>query len=524
MKNWIVSIGFMAATALISTTASAAVYYVSDCQAGAAAGCVAGSDNNSGTSAASPWKSTSKVSSSFASMAAGSQVLFAKGGAWSNAAMSGLQNLNSRAASPIIFDSYSPSWGGTAKPILVEARAGTDIFSLTGGGTIVHDEGYVIRNLELRGNGTGQWGIFLTNNISDVVIDNVTMDGLSIGVYCGEYKSATGGNRITLKNSTLTNIRNFGSLWGCANGLIENNTFDNTGYQTPVFDHPLYLGAEFASSNVVVRNNKFTRNAQTNGVCVSSVIVAHGLYDGLVIEDNSIVQAPGAANDGCWGIAMAPAYASAESLPHLVVRGNTVANVGGIAIGCSSCPGALIENNTIVQEGTNSLVGIQIPMMRRGAGDVADGGAIVRKNSIYYSQSSIYNIGISVATDGSAYSVDSNLIYFGSNSNATHYCFETTGLSLSAFTKFDNNLCYHAGNNGRYSTTYATLANGQAAGFDLKGLSTNPLLATVPSLANGWSMTLNATSPALAQVIGAVTGAIIVDKVAPAAPLSVVVQ
>src|SRR5882724_6484397 len=519
MKNLIVSIGFTAATALTSMTANAAVYYVSDCQTGATAGCVAGNDSNSGTSATTPWKTTAKVNSAFASMAAGSQILFAKGGAWSNSAMAKLENLNSRAVTPIIFDSYSPSWGGTAKPILVEARAGTDIFDLIGGGTIQHDEGYVIRNLDLRGGGTGQWAIFLTNDISDVVIDNVSMDGLAMGVYCGEYKNGTGGNRITLKNSSLTNIRNFGSLWGCANGLIDNNTFDNTGYETPVFDHPLYLGAEFQSNNVIVRNNKFTKNSQTSGVCVSSVIVAHGLYDSITIENNTITQAVGAAGDGCWGIAMAPAYGSAEALPNLVVRGNKVVNVGGIAIGCSSCPGALIENNTVVQEGNNGLTAIQIPMMTPGAGDAADKTATVRNNSIYFAQASIYSIGVSVSTSGTGYDVDSNLIYFGANSNATHYCFEITGLSLSAFTKFNNNLCYHAGSTGRYSAAYGTLANAQAAGFDTQGLSINPLLAAVPSAANGWSMTLSSTSPILTSAIGVVTS-ILVDKVAPAAPSS----
>jgi hypothetical protein len=520
MINWIVSMGIMASLVLIGSTANATAYYVSDCQAGAALGCVTGNDSNNGTSADTPWRTTSKVRSSFASIAAGSQILFAKGGAWSNSNMEGLENLNSSAADPIIFDSYSPSWGGTAKPILVEARTDTDIISLTGGGTIRHDEGYIIRNLDLRGNGTGRWGIFLTNNISDVVIDNVSMDGLDIGVYCGDYQNGAGGNRITFKNSSLTNIRNFGSLWGCANGLIENNTFDNTGYKTPIYSHPLYLGTELLASNIIVRNNKFTRNSHTNGSCVSTVVVAHGVIDSLTIENNTITEAASTAGDGCWGIAMVPGYSIAESITNLVIRGNIVANVGGIAIGCSSCPGALIERNIVVQEGTNGLVGIQIPPMAPGAGDAADGNAVVRNNSIYFTQSSIYGIGISVSTSGTGYSVDSNLIYFGANSNPTHYCFETTGLTLSAFTKFDKNLCYHAGSNGYYSAVYATLANAQAAGFDANGLSIDPALADVPSAANWWSMALASNSPILNLGIGAVT----TGAVVPAAPSTLVIH
>ena len=65
MKNLIINLGLMAAAASVSTAASATVYYVSDCQSGAASGCVAGNDSNNGTSAATPWRTSSKLQSAF---------------------------------------------------------------------------------------------------------------------------------------------------------------------------------------------------------------------------------------------------------------------------------------------------------------------------------------------------------------------------------------------------------------------------------------------------------------------------
>src|SRR2546427_4904473 len=132
MKKLIAGLGLMAAMGCMSAPASATVYYIADCQAGAASGCVAGNDSNTGTSASTPWRTTGKLQSAFNVARPGDQFLLAKGGAWSGVNMT-LYNTNGGNAAamfdnPIVVDSYTPPWGaGTAKPIL-NAAAGENVF------------------------------------------------------------------------------------------------------------------------------------------------------------------------------------------------------------------------------------------------------------------------------------------------------------------------------------------------------------------------------------------------------------
>ncbi len=501
MKNRIFELGLLALALTACGLAQATTYYVSDCQAGASAGCVAGSDSNSGTSSSKPWKTAGKIREQFSGMAAGDQILFARGGSWINASMDPLQSLKATATNPIVFDSYDPTWGGTERPILTESRKDTKLFAFDNNGAAVADGGYVLRNLDLRGNGKGLWGVFTSGAVSDLTMSNLNIQGFVIGVHCG-----LSIERVQLLNSTITNNGSQGILWGCNNSLVEGNTFDHNGYiSTDGRDHSIYLNNELPSAkNVTVRGNKLLNNSVpiSGGICGGVPLVAHGMWNGVTIENNTIYQAPGTANPGCWGIAIDAAYPNAEIFSNVVIRGNTIANVGGIGIGCASCVAPVIENNVIVMEAGPEMVGIQIPDRSRGAGDTADVGAIIRNNSIYFKSAPSYAQGISFATQngstaGSKLQVTSNLIYFAATSNGNHQCFDTTGVGLSNFQSFDYNLCYDASGNGRYSSLYPTLANAKSAGFDVHGLSANPMLVAAPSSSNGWSMALSPNSPAV---------------------------
>jgi hypothetical protein len=545
MNNAIKSLAFLAAAASFSMAASAATYYVSDCQSGAASGCVAGNDSNAGTSASAPWRTTAPVQSKFSSMAAGDKILFAKGGVWVNASMVGLQNLNARPANPITFDSYTPSWGATAKPILNETRKDTDLFNFSNGMAPVPDGGYVVQNLELRGGGSGADGVWISAGVNGLIMQNLTIDGFSIGVMCGDDIE-----NVKLLNSKITNSRNQGTLWACNNSLVDGNTWDNNGSDRPVYDHSIYISGSPAN-NITFRNNTITNSsADDNGICQAVIIVVHGAQSGLVIENNTLYQAPGKSGLGCWGIAVDPGYGDeeAESFDKVVIRGNSIINAAGIGIGCAGCRAPLIENNVLVIESAPDMIGIRIPDRTRPTTNKSpDNGGIIRNNSIYFASTPGYSLGISVAemgssTAGSNLQVVSNLIYFGPGSN-NHQCFDTGALSKSNFTAFDNNLCYHAGGNGVYSFKYATLAAAKAAGFDTNGKSDNPKI-TVPTKANNFAMTLAADSPAvnagnatlsstvdrllsttrLLPDIGAFEYSNALDKLAPAAPPSLIVN
>ncbi len=52
-------------------------------------------------------------------------------------------------------------------------------------------------------------------------------------------------------------------------------------------------------------------------------------------------------------------------------------------------------------------------------------------------------------------------------------------MTIAGFVKFDDNLCWRSGGTVTYSKAFATLAQAQAAGFDLHGSVADPLFATV---------------------------------------------
>jgi len=529
----ILKTGLAAVAIALSASASATVYYVSDCQAGAAAGCVPGNDANAGTSIDAPWRTIAKAQTVIEALKGGDEMRFARGAAFTNAKLK-IINPNSRAATPLIFDSYKPTWGaGTQKPIFM-APTGTNALQFEDSGNADHDEGYVIRNLDLRGSGSST-GIFIYNDADYITLDSLDVSNFSVGVNCSESNppanaaSNARNEYITLRNSNISNNIDIGYLGGCYNVLIENNRFDNNGFNPGALlnrNHNIYISSE--GENVVIRGNKSTRSAVGAGLCQGVPIVVHGVQKGLVIENNYIDESAG-AHPGCYGIQVATGYGSvAESFRGTIIRGNKVINVGGIGIAVGSCPDCVIENNFIVREAPGIFIGIAMPDGTPTGGDALDTNLTVRNNSIYAASPAYGSAGIRVETYGATHKVVSNLIYFGAGaSNST--CFSTKGLTLAGFTAFDNNLCYTAGS-GTYSTGYATLAAAQAAGFDKNGSNKDPMLQAIPSLANGYAMKAKDGSPllqagnAVYSVISGVVNIGAYDRTPPSPPPSVTIK
>lgn len=508
MKNWIAAASFAAAGMTLGTAAHATAYYVSDCQTGASAGCVAGNDSNAGTSAASPWKSASKVASAFPSLKAGDQVLFAKGGSWNFATGMALSNASATSAAPIVLDQYTPSSGATAKPILKftgdGSGGGAGLFDFHGSG----QQGFTIQNLDLRGSGAhANWGFFIYNNVANITIQNNVIDGFGAGVYCAAAPNSP-NKGLQILNNTIRNNTSMGVLLGCGNLLVQGNTFDNNGVGGGVGDHSIYLDGDANAYpaklvyNATIRGNTITRNTMTNGVCQSAVIVVHNAYSNLLIENNTLTQALGdgvGAGGGCYGIALTQGNADAEVEGFIgaTIRGNTITNAGYVSVEVSNCQNCVIENNVINQQNSVESVGIRIGGFSSSANDLVQSQVQVRNNSIYFGNPSADSIGISFIGAGTGHTNVSNLLYFGSNSGIS-YCFSTS-MAASAFAGWDNNLCYSAGgNSGRWAVGQSTrTALTSAMGFDTKSLSSNPLLATTPVIGSALSMALGATSPAV---------------------------
>ncbi|MET0334085.1 MAG: right-handed parallel beta-helix repeat-containing protein [Rhizobacter sp.] len=321
---------------------------------------MAGSNANAGTSATSPKQNLSGINVN--NLPAGSRLLFARGGAWTGFNVQ-LRNLNTTADSPMVFDAYTPGWGGTALPWL---KAGGANFAFQFGtwNDTANDGGYVIRNLRLDGlNVAGTWGVHLRNNVHHVTLENLDISNFALGIHSGN-DTSPGITDLVIRNNNVHHNFEMGML-GDANGvLIEGNTFAYNNASGSNFDHAIYLSGH--GRNAVLRNNTFTNNSAVNGVCTGGNVTIHGQWDGLLIEGNTITQA--ASTGSCWGFSITPGYSTAEWFRNAIVRNNTITNLGLCAICAISAPGIVISSNKIIND---TSIG-QIAIMISTPGDSAD--------------------------------------------------------------------------------------------------------------------------------------------------------
>ncbi len=472
-------------------------YYICDCQEGADSNCIAGDDNNNGTNPGTPWQTYQKAQSQFGSIQAGDKVLFARGGSF-NASSARWVNYNSSGSNPITIGDYTPPWtsGDEGRPILKNPDDG--IFRFEDGGNADHDEGYILKNLVLKGNNNG-WAIFLYNDVDDLLMDNIEIDSFSIGVHCGGSNTPNPGSNgrndsITLRNSRITNCPGQGWLGGGKDILIENNEFENNGYGQAVFNHNIYVSN---SENVTIRNNDLYKSAVIDGECKGVSMVIHGIMSGLVIEYNTVHEDFGAAGGGCWGIAVDPGYSSAEDFRGSIIRGNVVMNVGNVAIGTTSCPDCVIENNVIIQEQSDfGTIGIAVPDRTRSSDDTPDSNITVQNNTVFMNNAANSSTGVKVSTEGSSHVVVNNIVVnTGTNSNFS--AFNTTSLDASDFEAFDNNLAYFPNStNAKWEKNTGTLEDWQSAtGFDQHSFLEDPLFTSIED--SVYDLSLSENSPAV---------------------------
>lgn len=462
------------------------VLHFADCQAGAQPGCVPGDNANAGTSPQAPKRTLAGIDVN--ALPAGTQLLFARGGAWNDVGMI-LRNMNATPERPLVFASYPSAWGGSTRPWL-RVSSLTSIFVFGWYNETENDGGYTIRGLKLDGVGVQQGaGIFVGNNVHHVLLEDLEITGFSIGVQAQQ--NGAHPTTYTLRNSHIHHNSAMGLLGDGTDVVIEHNLFEANNFSGSAFNHAIYLGGH--GRNGIVRHNRFLRNSVVNGRCTGGNVTVHGQWDGLLVEHNSIEQ--DASDMGCYGFSINPGYDTAEYFRGLVLRNNRIVNLGGCAICLTSVPGAVVENNLVVNTHPNYNVGIVIPDRDYGAGDAADGNAIIRNNTIVLHRAAAWNEAIALrANAGTGHQVVSNLIYFGTGSDPNHRCF--THGARSQYQAFDNNLCFHAAGTGRWSEAYANLGAANAAGFDLLGLAVDPRFVSLPSLGNDWDELIQATSPA----------------------------
>lgn len=370
-------------------------YYFSDCAAGAAAGCVQGSNNNPGTLAA-PKQNLSGVNIN--ALPAGQQLLFARGGAWDGFSVQAY-NRNATQAAPIVFGAY-----GEGAPPLLRTTGVAFGFALQWGES-ESNGGYVVRNLRIDGGGTATAAISASKMASHITLEGLDVSRFQIAILMHDNTVRS----LALRNSNIHDNVQHGLLGSGSNWTIEGNTFERNGDARPPSTHAIYFSSGVVNSGLVVRGNTFRDNSQQGGACRSGNLTAHGLIDGALIEGNTIEAAT--YGPGCRGISITAGYAAQEYMRNFVVRGNTVRNAGA-CVAFSAAPGIVIDGNKCVDNTANSFALIETASNPTSGGDDADGGAVVR-NNIVCSTTAAAGALISVRA---AAAVDGNTLRTGADS------------------------------------------------------------------------------------------------------------
>lgn len=456
------------------------IHYVCDCGPLSDPDCISGNDDHAGISPTAAWRTYDKARTSFPSLPAGETLAFCRGGHFTVENGAQWANQNCTADEKCVVRDYPSFWasGDEERPII---SSDGSTFALQDS---KHEEGFVFLNLDLRGSGSGS-GFFFYNDVDDVLICNVRVDGFHLGIHvaAGNANNTNGdgrNDRIVVRNSDIRNNDGQGWLGGCDDCGVAYSTFVNNGFEKPILNHNIYFsGSNDPAHNMFAIGNDLYQNAIFDGVCSAASLVVHGQKENLFIEGNTLHEDPGAVGAGCWGIAVDSGYPNEESFKNVIIRNNKVVNMGNLSIGVNLCQNCLIENNVVVQ--TNPVGGwtIRAPSKSENANDTPTTNVTVRNNSIYIGANSGAR-GVYMSDVGSDHVVVNNAILHASSSNST--CFNL-GLPADAYQAVDHNLCHSAGNGTLSWVQGSDLASWSSnTGFDMNSLTANPFYTSLGAM------------------------------------------
>jgi hypothetical protein len=387
-------------------------------------------------------------------MAAGSTVAFCDGGSWSDAGTvpnTYYRNTNCRAASTCDWRNYPTAWGNGVKP-KIQLASGHEFLAMgwyEDYSNAIH--GFRLFNLDIRGQSvdglaTAENGVHLWGGVTDVDICNVEMHhGLSSAVYTVTSSTTA---RITLRDSYVHDNRgdNFCVVCGAADDFtVTNNVFDYNG-EGNQFSHSIYFSQALnepqcgngttavagycPNHRIRLTNNVITRSAWGSaGMCMGVTVVAHDVFDDVLIEGNLISEPMGGPVDGgCYGIRWGNGGEAAQ-FTNIVVRNNRVFNVGGNGIAISGAQGVTIENNLIV--GSAALTtGIVYPEEPYDSStDLQSKNGTVRNNTVYLSAGGDGSYAVRGINEGTGYVFANNAIVTGPD--ATHCVQAPSGATVA---------------------------------------------------------------------------------------------
>jgi hypothetical protein len=510
------------------------IRYACDCQTGADTKCVAGDDTNDGTSPATAWRSYGKVVAQYGLLPAGGTLALCRGGAFSAAGLNSttVANNNCRSTTPCLLRDYAPTNWTAAVDHLPIIHSGTGIALTINENAAYHQEGFRILNLDLEGDGVGQSGIFLDNDVSDVFVCGVTFNGMSqTGSYFGGAGMFPSGcyspgppvvdtcpwqRRITYQGNLFSNIALMG-FFGYGESInINYNRWQHTGSDNE-FDHVLYFGAgeidhTVPMTQVILRDEHFIGNEVVDpgsgGVCDGTIIVAHGAHAGMVIQDNVFSFTTNTRTGNCFGIGIGSGTVNYPDLfLDAFIDSNVINGFSNQAITVNSCQNCTVSNNLMINDDAmfNSICvasGVALPEKY----DLGSTDARIVNNTCYLAGSRSNNIGVVVKGQGTGYVLANNVTFFDSSSSGFDYfCYDhTLGTgALVGGTASSDAAAYAGITNGGFDVTIdGTLHH--VAGLDFSS-ATN--IADIP-------VTLNAALSALGAQATWMGGGIIVNTTA----------
>lgn len=369
-----------------SVAAQADTYYV--CSNG-------GSDSNDGLTVDTPLATFSKAVGKFNTMPAGSAVLFCKGGDFisygnrlgnAQCLSDATCELGSYAPTPINY--FAPSPIIRAAIPTDPAGSPTPILNFQDGGASNHDEGYVVRDLNLIGYNNKGFGVFLFNDVDYVTVENVEVQRTGVAVYSAganapdvnDPNADWNNDFVTLRNSNIHDNSGAGWLGGGEDILLDGNRFINNGFGRKILDHNVYI-SNIKRGKLI--GNYLYKSTNIDGICHGVSLVGHGVMEDLDISYNVVVEDKGKAAQTCWGIAVDPGYASEESFDRVTITHNRVVNVGNTAIGAASMTNFEIAFNDIVHDANFATVGVKVP--DRTEDTVKSAFGVVHDNTFHFS-------------------------------------------------------------------------------------------------------------------------------------------
>ena len=448
------------------------VQHYCDCQAGAAAGCVAGDDTAGDGTEAHPYQ-TLDAAMQWVNGAAGRTAALCRGGSFVPASAGQFVYTLAVTGCPVgklcnEVREY-PVGGSDPRPLITNPAGNHYLF--TSAGYNQDTGGWRFMNLRLKGSWDptkkGNLAFFLYaslgHHIHDLTIENVDMDGFDLAI-----QDANNANdAFTIRGNHITHAGRWAFLGGSSDLDLSYNSFVDDGSDNK-FDHAVYLASHAPVSNVTFEGNYVTgfstQSGNTN--CQGAPINGHGAFDTLLVRGNVMVE-DATADPGCWGLAFTNITGAKEPifLRHATFDGNVVVNGGNTSLLVDNCPDCLIENNLVIQTANFGGYGLVSPgqpartlaqLEALGCtdcttGDDVETGATLVNNTIYFGAGSAngMNAGVGIIAEGQGYVAANNVVTYVATSHGKNAvsCFAYP-LSTSAYQLIDHNLCHIADTQG----------------------------------------------------------------------------